>query len=197
MRTPRAASLLGASVGLLLFGCGSDDGSAFYGSLRSAGEEVERFASVADMTVSADMVARGRFTAFEIGRVVGAGSGAPVSMAEATFVVEDLLAGQGPTSVPVEFVLVEAGVPIPTTARRLFDALPEEPLVLFLRNKGGAESAYYRLVNSVGLWTADASGDLLAPLAELVDGRALPYDGDGLDLESLADLQEYVASVGG
>lgn len=145
------------------------------------GAEVFTEHSPKEMAAEADFVARGHFTGACNSRTVGKGDlGDSVTYSCLTFTVEEFLAGEGPKSVPVEFL-----------AELSEGSVPEPEAVVFLLDKGGAEAGRYRTVNSYGLFTRTTRADVDQPLrAEVADRPQLAAD--GLETDSWAD---FVASL--
>jgi len=146
------------------------------------------------MAASADVVVLGRFDAMTLSRTIqGDAPQDLVGYAAVKVNVVDTLAGVPPQgNLVVEFIIPTTATTltqdgISSVVKTLAADLPDDLLVLFLRNKGGAESAYYRLVNSLGAWT-DASGALTAPLhVEAQNPYAEELTGIS-SVEALADL---------
>lgn len=199
-RNLRARSAGAAAIVLLslLPACGSAGtngaGAAFWQAFQIGGDEVEGYGSVREMAASADLVVLGRFDAMTLSRTIqGDAPQDLVGYAAATVEVVDTLAGVPPKgNLIVEFIIPTTDTTLTqdgmsSVVKSLAADLPDDLLVLFLRNKGGAESAYYRLVNSLGAWT-DASGALTAPLnVEAQDPYAQELTGIST-VEALADL---------
>ena len=137
------------------------------------GEEVESYDTAAEMALASDIVAVGSFQDFRVSRTIQGDAAEDVLIyIGATFVPSNVIAGEpGHDVIVVEFIS-----PSPNTDATLSevnDAADKEVLV-FLRNKGGAEDGLYRLVNSAGLWE-ESNDQLVAPLHEAFG----PSDADG------------------
>lgn len=161
------------------------DSSLFFAALRPGPglDEVEGYPSLAAMADAADLVVAGRFASFRRSRdVEGDAVEDVVTYGAADLVIEELLRGVPVVEpVPVEFMISEEDIP------ELNANLPEESLVVFLREKTGEqEQGLYRLVNSLGLWR-ESEGSLTPPLAE--DPGAYQAELQGLTtLPELMDL---------
>lgn len=174
------------------------DATSFWESLQIYGDEVEGFDSLDQMAASADAVVIGHFVSMELSRYIeGNMAGDLVGLAGITVAVDELLSGAAPNSVLLEFLvpttrdsLTREGIAAAVVS--MAAQLPTERMVLFLRNKAGEESAYHRLVNSLGLWT-DAGGVLTAPLHVPVEG-VVPYVDDIAGINTIDGLASRIRS---
>lgn len=168
--------------------------SAFWDTLRVHGDEVEYFPTLARMAESADIVVTGSFGAFKRTRVIqGDAEEDVVVYAATTLDVQKVIRGGGPTDISLEFLLPIDISEVEETLKVLNTSLPVGPLLLFLRNKGGEEAAFYRVVNSYGVWAESPDGGVVAPLS------AAPSDGPQLYLTetaAVATLEELAQSLG-
>ena len=160
-------------------------------------DEVEQYASLAEMTRSADAVVRGRVVAVAPGRVFGDAAGDPLHYAAATVRVEELLAGTLPgpdgRQLTLEIPLFDG----PGELDRLGAALPGAESIFFLRNKG--ESARLARQDAATVRVESAYHRLVVFLAVVVNegGRAavIPGDGDFLDALDGAPFADVVREV--
>lgn len=115
--------------------------------------EVERYASLGELTTAADAVVRGRIVAVVPGRVFGDPGGESLHYASATVRVDELLSGSLPGEHARHLTLEIPLFDGPQTIVRLQSG-PSLESIFFLRNKGvsaapaderAEESAYYRL----------------------------------------------------
>ena len=65
-------------------------------------------------------------------------------------------------------------------------------VLVFLRDKGGAEAGLYRLVNSQGLWTSTARATVDAPLAEDAPGSG-PYKNELAEISTIDELADQLS----
>jgi hypothetical protein len=183
----------------IAYGGGNEDISqaAFWEPFRAGGGlEAEGYATLSDMAESADLVARGRFVAFEDSReVTGDVRQDVVTYGATTFVLDEVIRGRaGGDRLVVEFIINERPDRVAEFIATQAANLPEGEIIVFLRAKRGrGESGLYRLVNSVGLWTT-VNDRVQAPLAEILSDGILPYADE---LASIQQLDELAAHVSG
>lgn len=182
--------------------CSTDSGTtvpgdSFWASLRIGGAaEAEHFERLSDMAESADSVVLGRITGFEMTRALqGDAQEDVVVYGKATLEIREVLAGRDfGRIIPLEFL-----VPATTEAQaesaiaELRMALPRQELIVFLRNKGGSESDFFRATNSVGLWASTMRSQLDTPLAELSPEESKVFDQELAGVDSISDLNELIA----
>ena len=147
-------------IAVLAIACGGGNEdisqAAFWEPFRAGGGglEAEGYATLSDMAESADLVARGRFVAFEDSReVTGDVRQDVVTYGATTFVLDEVIRGQASGDrLVVEFIINERPDRVAEFIATQAANLPEGEIIVFLRAKRGrGESGRYRLVNSVGL----------------------------------------------
>lgn len=160
----------------------------FWGLLSVNGVEAEWYESMAEMRDSSDAVVIASALSFTEGRTFGSADGGAAYFGVLSLSVEHVITGSAPFTVQLE---------VATPERSVLDSLsavvPTERAIYFLRNKGtsarlwgpppgssaAAESQFWRLVNSQGLYR-EVAGKVVAPVrvetkfAGLADGR--PFD---------------------
>ena len=107
--------------------------------------ELERYASLDEMTHAADAVVRGRVVDVRAGRSFG-GAGHALHYASVTVAVDAQVAGALPQRHAGALTLEVPLFGGPETLDALRSSLPREESLFFLRNKGGADADFYRLV---------------------------------------------------
>lgn len=175
-----------------------DRGSSFWSSFRISGAlEVEDYGSLREMADSADSVVLGSFTGFEMSRTLqGDAQEDVVNYGEATLAISTVLAGK-PYG---ETVALEFLIPATTTAdaerivAELRGDLPTGEMVVFLRDKGGSESGFFRVTNSVGLWAATGRSALDTPLAEESPKDSRLYEDELKGADSISELADLIIS---
>lgn len=124
----------------------------FWEPLRNNGDEVEGFGSIQEMHDSADLVVEGTIVSYEIGRTIqGDVKEDVVTYASAAVATDTSVSGLVPEDLVVEFLVIPDGSGAAATIERQRVALPNGSVLLYLREKSGAESGRFRLVNSTGL----------------------------------------------
>lgn len=215
-------AVVGAGLAAFLVGCSSGAGSTvapnvpklippveasdptaetFWRALQVTGDEVEGFGTLAEMRAGSDAVVTGKFTSFGLSRVL-VDPEAPEDVTVylvGNFAVADKLSGTDlPTAVPVEFLLpgptAKTAAKAALTLGKLF---PKGEMMLFLRNKGGAESQFYRTVNSLGLWTVSDAGKVDTPLFQASDDGKSGKDIYSAELGSLTSVSDLSSTVKG
>lgn len=192
------AGIAALALGAAVLGPGSRGagGISVWSGTVVDGTELESYASLSEMTRSADAVVRGRVIALAPGRTFGDPSSAVLHYAAATVRVDELLAGDLPAQDEARLTLE---IPLFGGAEEIGpmrSALPWSESVFFLRNKGESarvaglslatqqeEARFYRLVVLRGVIAneggsaavaADAAGFLAelhgVAFAEVVDG---------------------------
>jgi hypothetical protein len=143
------------------------DHASFWPSLRVAGDEVERYATLAEMARKADAVVMGTFKSFSPSRTIrGDAPEDVVVYAKGELEIQQNVVGAAPSpTVALEFILP------PGEAHALIGqlnaALPRGPALVFLRAKrGDGEAGLFRVVNSRGLWAPTKRSAVDTPLAE-------------------------------
>jgi len=162
--------LLAACVAASTIGSGprAQPDEDYWNALRVPGaNEVEDYGSFGDMAASADLIVRGRLGTLEVGRIIrGDAEEDVVAMTSAGVFDAQILAGTGPTDgLAVEFLAPFPATSVQGILDRANAASPSGDVLLFLRDKGGAESGIFRLVSATGLWEIN-EGRPRAPLAE-------------------------------
>lgn len=178
---------------VLVSGCGSGavNSDTFWPGLRFQGEEAESYSTLREMTAAADAVVIGRFAEFgEVRIIQGDAPEAQVSMISGQLVITTHVSGADYASpLPLEFVVVEQGVPVEEMIAGLRDSYPRGDMLVFIREKRDG-SGRYRIVNSKGL-IVESDGGLVSPLADtwpLSDGPYASEVGGTDDLQALATL---------
>lgn len=199
-----------------------DEHQAFWNTLKITGAEAETYPSLNEMADSADIVVVGTFADFAESRQIT--TDAPedtVTYAAATLAIKEVIRGDMTADeLPIEFLINQPADQVQETITEMATQLPSGELLLFLREKGGAnESGLYRLVNSTGLWTATEANSLTAPLAEDIheedihtdhesepstddsttstdqqDQESIPYADELTDIASFSELVDYIRS---
>ncbi|MDG4824013.1 hypothetical protein O7635_19330 [Asanoa sp. WMMD1127] len=204
----RAASLT-ALLTVTLFvgavGCASDDSAGalsnsgdaserFWETFRITGDEVEPYAPMGSMVMSADATVLGRFSGVGKMRTVSAEAGDSVHyLAVNLSVSRQLAGGRIPSPVPVEFMIsAQQGAGPDDAVKEVSASLPQGEMVVFLRHKGGAEAGLYRVVNSRGLWTATSRDAIDTPLAEQPARNDDHYKADLASVASVSALADAV-----
>jgi hypothetical protein len=131
--------------------------------------EVEGFASLAEMGQIADVVVIAQATGIDGVRRTGGEGDEGIDLAQIRFDVIRAVSDWDSESVVVEFY-----VGSPEAARALEERVVGfPPTLLALREKGTKEEAgLYRLVNSKSLWAEQPGGGLIAPLVEVFEPPA-------------------------
>jgi hypothetical protein len=139
--------------------------------------ELEHYATLAEMTRGSDAVVRGSVLDVEAGRVFGSDSESALHYASLTIAVDEMVAGSLPAR-HAELLTLE--VPLfggPETLDGLRHSLPRGDSLFFLRNKGGTDADFYRLVvlravvvNRDGVAEVTPGNDVLDALA------GMPFD---------------------
>lgn len=178
---------------------GSKSDEAFWRALRIDGaEEVYRAGTLGEMAATSDLIVVGALDSFALGRIVtGDAAQDVIGYGAATMRVDEVIAGEPPDPLIVEFLL-------PTTAATLTAEglrsganstgreLPQGRVVMFLHEKQGrGEAGLYRLVEWRGLWI-DGPDGLVAPLAPDVEGG-----GTFIDRSTMHSLQDLVSALKG
>lgn len=167
--------------------------AGFWSDLRIEGDEVEGYGSLREMKAHADAVVTGRFDSFALSRTFQGDAPEDVTAyAVAEVVVDARLRGVVPDRLKLEFLLPVPSDRAAAAVKEMANTMPTGDLVLFLRAKRGPdEDGLYRIVNSVGLWTATDRASVDAPLREEPDGIGL-Y---AAELRSVRSLDEFVREI--
>ena len=186
-----ASAVLGVACGQRT----SDPGD-FWRTLQVSGAaEVEHYATLGEMASQADAVVLGTFRGFgETREVQGDAQEDVVFYASASLAVSKLLDGKDFGSIlPLEFM-----VPASTAdeaSRVISDLesdLPTGEVVVFVREKDGAESGHFRAVNSLGLWAETERAELDTPLAEEAPDEGAVYRDE---LEGVGSVEELAGLI--
>lgn len=156
------------------------------------GNEVERYASIGEVSRAASLVIRGR-----VGEIGGTRSAE--SDPETHFVTVLITPTwsstpkPSPAVVAVEFVATNGAENFDTWYDRMKASPPTGDAIYFLRlkNDGQANAGAYRLVNSAGL-VVERDGRIVFPLSDPSDPA--PYVDDTRSMTSLDDLQQAVSA---
>ncbi len=180
---------------VLVSGCGSgaDSRDTFWPGLRFQGEEAESYSTLREMTAAADAVVIGRFAEFgEVRIIQGDTPEGAVNMISGQLIITTHVSGADYASpLPLEFVVVEQGVPVEETIAGLRDSYPRGDMLVFIREKRDA-SGRYRIINSTGLIVESEAG-LVSPLGETLPLSDGPY---ATEVSGTDDLQELATLVG-
>lgn len=139
--------------------------------------ELEHYDSLPAMAAGSDAVAVGRIVDVVEGRSVG-GAGRPLHYAAVTVDVEELVSGSLPSSHARRLTLevpLFGGIEMLDALR---SSLPRDESLFFLRNKGGAERSFYRLVVMDGVIV---NRDGIAELPAGAEGFKAPLAGARFD----------------
>lgn len=151
---------LGLVLGILILipGCSPDNEFSWEWARLSGATEVVSATEIPELAEESESVVRGEFSGACGIREVRTDTAIDVVVYSCLrFDVTEVLDGVAPgESLKVEFLgaLPEGG------------GVPVGEAVLFLVNKGGDESEYFRAVNSSGLWTATVDDAVDQPLLE-------------------------------
>lgn len=200
-RRRHAAAALAVTISLVVTACGGNgastaaDTDSAYAALRVQGLEVESYGSLREMARGADFVVIGKFTSFDISRTIqGDVAQDVVVYGKATLVVTRKVVNEPvATELPVEFLLPYGPEEAELKAAEFAADLPKEDVLVFLRDKGGAEAGLYRLVNSQGLWTSTARATVDAPLAEDAPGSG-PYKSELAGIDTIDELADQLST---
>lgn len=174
----------------------------FWPTLQTVADEAEGYATLTEMAAAADHVVVGRMSNFRLNRVIQTESAENVAhMAAVDIEVEQLVRGVNPGArVVLEFLLPGRPHEIAAKLQQQMASLPQGQMLFFLRQKGGSEAGLYRIVNSMGVWLAEA-GSVRAPLSlalfERDDSatRAELKEPYASELATVRNLQELVKLV--
>ena len=139
--------------------------------------ELEHYATLPELVHGSDAVVRGRVVDVAPGRVFGDPERSALHYAAVTIVVEDvavgsLLAGDA-TTLTLEVPLFGG----PETLEGVLSSLPRDESLFFLRNKGGDEAEFYRLVVMRGVVVnRDGAAEVTPGDAVLDDVAWTPFD---------------------
>ncbi len=175
----------------------------FWPTLQTVADEAEGYATLTEMAAAADHVVVGRMSNFRLNRVIQTESAENVAhMAAVDIEVEQLVRGVNPGArVVLEFLLPGRPHEIAAKLQQQMASLPQGQMLFFLRQKGGSEAGLYRIVNSMGVWLAEA-GSVRAPLSlalferdDSATGAELkePYASELATVRNLQELVELVA----
>lgn len=179
-------------VALLASACSSDDVTTnvaqedetiaefgFWSPFAVAGDEVEGFASLAEMSQSADLVVTAQVSDISLGRSIQYDTPEDVvNYASVSLDVIDTVEGASPDALSVEFLMTAVTTEdAERSVESLKQLLPAEPAIFFLRAKRGeGEQGLFRLVNRNGL-LIENNGALVSPLEAVLHG-AIHESGD-------------------
>jgi hypothetical protein len=139
--------------------------------------ELDHHGSLAELTTGADAVVRGRVLEVSAGRVFGDPEHSALHYAAVTLAVEEVAAGELP---PEDAATLTLEVPLyggPETIDAVIASLPREESLFFLRNKGGDEADFYRLVVMRGVVVNRDGTAEVTPGDVVLDGLAgAPFD---------------------
>lgn len=174
----------------------ADNAEAFWGRLRPAGFEVDRFATLAEMVAASDAVVVAKVFDVQMSRTVhGDSEGDVVAYASVVLRVERVIAGQVPASVPVEFMVGATADQAPPEIALLKQAIPTGSSVFFLHAKlGDGEKGLFRIINSTGLWATTSRAQLDAPLQEFAPGESGLYAAEIRGFSTLAGFTDLLTS---
>jgi hypothetical protein len=145
--------------------------------------ELEHYASLAEMTHGSDAVVLGRVASVAAGRAFGE-AGSALHYAAVTLAVDETVAGSLPGEHATQLTLEVPLFAGPGQLDGLRSTLPTGEGLFFLRNKGGEEADFYRLVVMRGvIVNRDGSAEVA------------PGDGDFLDALGGTRFDEVVDQV--
>lgn len=168
--------------------------SRFWSSLRIGGDDAEAFATLEKMANSADSVVVGRFTSFTQSRTIqGDAPEDVVVLAKTDLEISETLAGaQYGRTVTLEFLILVSPEEADAYIDELNASLPSGDLVVFLRNKGGNESEFFRTTNSRGLWARTNRSQLDTPLASEPPSETGLYERELRQVRSVEQLADRI-----
>lgn len=134
--------------------------------------ELDHYASLAELTIGSDAVVRGRVLNVRPGRVFGDPAHSALHYAAVTVAVEELAAGALPPEHAATFTLEVPLYGGPDTMEGVLASLPREESLFFLRNKGGEEADFYRLVVMRGVVVNRDGAAEVTPGDAVLDGLA-------------------------
>ena len=138
--------------------------------------ELEHYASLDEMTRASDAVVRGRVVDVSAGRTFG-GAGHALHYARVTIAVEEPVAGILPSRHAAALILEVPLFGGPETLDALRSTLPRDESLFFLRNKGGADADFYRLVIMRGVIVNRDGAAEVTPGDDPLDALAgTPFD---------------------
>jgi hypothetical protein len=108
--------------------------------------ELEHYATLPEMARGSDAVVLGRVVDVAAGRVFAGASDRSLHYAAVTIAVDEAVAGSLPPRHAAQLTLEVPMFAGPDMLGALRSSLPVDESLFFLRNKGGAEADYYRLV---------------------------------------------------
>ncbi|HMJ76016.1 MAG TPA: hypothetical protein VK507_08590 [Iamia sp.] len=133
-------------------------GGGGWGTLAIQADWVERYDTLAEMGMKADVVVIAQATGVDGVRRVGGEGLEGINLAQVRFEVIRAISDWDADSVVVEF-------DEPNSLKALEEVAGFPPAVLILREKGTKEEAgLYRLVNDQALWTEQPDGGVFPPL---------------------------------
>ena len=149
------------------------------------------------MTRAADIVGVGRIISFDMSRIIqGDSPDDRAGYGAARIELDEAISGRAQDEpFTVEFVLGGHPDKYESLIKELQESLPDGPVLVFLRHKGGNEAGLFRLVNSRGLWTSTARSEVDAPLTEADEWDF--YQDEIGDLTELDQLVSYAKSQSG
>jgi hypothetical protein len=185
----------------LVVGCGGSavaDSTApardasFWEPITIIGWEVEQYSTLVEMAASADIVARGQIVDYVFSREITTDPPeASVTYSAMMFAPTEVLHGDSPELVPIEFLLSARPEDRDVALELQAQNMPNGEILVFLRHKGGAEAGLYRLVNSDGLWTV-INGVLVAPVSMDADTLHERYESELLGVDNIDQLVDVV-----
>lgn len=157
------AAATGSSPETLASAVGVPPHRGFWPTLQIVADEAEGYSSLAEMAGGADHVVVGRMSNFRLNRrIQGDAREDVVHMVAVDIDVEQVVRGVDPGKrVVLEFLLPGRPDQVAAKVQQQAASIPQAPMLFFLRQKG---AGLYRIVNSLGLWLADA-GSVHAPLS--------------------------------
>ena len=134
--------------------------------------ELDQYASLAELTRGSDAVVRGRVLDVGAGRVFGDPEHSALHYAAVTVAVAEVAAGALPAGHAATFTLEVPLYGGPETLEGVRASLPREESLFFLRNKGGDEADFYRLVVMRGVVVNRNGAAEVTPGDAVLDGVA-------------------------
>lgn len=168
----------------------------FWQRLRVSALEADHYSSLADMLEAADSVVIASIDTVAFGRTIhGDVPEEDLTYAQVNLRVTRVIAGNAPSSVPLEFIVGLAPDGPEAAITALQASIPQGPAIYFLHEKRGAdERGKYRVTNSTGLWARTLRDQLDAPLREESPGASSLYAGELSRVSTIDELAELLAS---
>ncbi len=139
--------------------------------------ELEHYASLPELVRGSEAVVRGRVVEVSPGRVFGDPEHSALHYAAVTIAVDEVTAGELRRAHVATLTLEIPLYGGPETLEGVMASLPREESLFFLRNKGGDEADFYRLVVMRGVVVNRDGAAEVTPGDAVLDGLAgTPFD---------------------